>query len=143
MLNVIISNLPLINEDKSIPLTSTPLLFSKIKSVPDNVPPVTKVSVIPVTKPQTSNVVPLLVVNVTHPFEGLYVPPVTLTSLSLNNAAELVTLNVPPVVFVNDSCCVTELALPLETKTSTTLPVYELKILVSNLSSICVCTSPL
>ena len=106
------------NPDKSILPTSTPLLLSNTKLSPDNVPPVTKVSVKPVTNPHTSKVVALFVVNVTHPVDGLYVPPVTFTSLSLNKAAEFVTLNVPPVVFVNDNCCVPAFALPLETWTS-------------------------
>jgi len=104
--------------------------------------PVTKVSVIPVTKPHTSKVVPLFVTKVTHPVVGLYVPPVTFMSLSLNNAAEFVTLNVPPVVFVNDSCWVPAFALPLETWTSTTLPVYELKVVVGNLVPNAVSVSP-
>ena len=77
-----------------------------------------KVSVKPVTKPQTSKLVPLFVVNVTHPVLLSYVPPVTFISLSENNAAEFVTVNVPPVLFVNVSCEVPALALPLTTYVS-------------------------
>ena len=38
---------------------------------PTNVDPVVYVSVIPVTNPHTSNVVPLFVPNVTQPLDGL------------------------------------------------------------------------
>ena len=67
VLNNDISNLPLTNPDKSILPTSTPLLLSNTKFSPVNVPPVTNVSVIPVTKPHTSKVVPLFVTKVTQP----------------------------------------------------------------------------
>ena len=44
-LNNVKSVLPLTNPDKLIGLTSTPLFFSNIKSLVDNVPPVTNVFV--------------------------------------------------------------------------------------------------
>ena len=48
----------------------------------------------------------------------MYVPPVTLISLSENKAAELVTLNVPPLLFVNVNSDVAASALPLITNVS-------------------------
>ena len=62
--------------------------------------------------------VPLFVPKVIQPLLGLYVPPVTLISLSENKAAELVTLNVPPLLFVNVNCEFAALALPLTTNVS-------------------------
>ena len=75
-------------------------------------------SVIPVTNPQTSKVVPLFVLKVTQPLLILYVPPVTLISLSLNKAAALFTTKVPPVLFVKVNSDVETSALPEITKVS-------------------------